>query len=354
VVLLRLGILVFAMVLLYLVFGYVAHRTMRAKLDARLAAAPSAPHSRSGTIITVDAWARSCGRGCVGGYRDYAARHGGTRPALGWRQIWSLLESSEARARSGSSPLEPQRLAGRIRAALAIDELVAGLDGRMLAVAELTQTSLSGVVERRLLFGDPEVGTFEALLLLPEAPGPHPAIIGLHGHRDNADIFADQYMGRRLARSGFVVLMPTLRAHDCSVNESLISLDLLRHGATLMGLKVYETLLLVRYLDSLTEVEPDRIGILGHSGGASIADLVVRVSDRFTAKVTDLRIDYDNRCGLLGVHCETVPGLIPLTDAIDDEEHLEMSSLEVPYGFSEARWRNRIENFFLSALDQKR
>jgi hypothetical protein len=353
VIALRLGSAALVVAILYLVFGYAAQRSLRAQLDERLEEARNDP-MRPGPVVAVDPWVRGCGKVCEGGYRDFVALHSGKAPSLGWRQTLKILRNSSGRDRSQSSPLERGRLAERIRSALAIDELLTGIDERVLVVAEITQRSLPGVVEHRLLFGDVEIGTFEALLLLPSTPGPHPAIIGLHGHRDDADVFAAEYMGHRLAGRGFVVLVPTLRAHDCSVGESLVALRLLRNGATLMGLKVYETLLLVKYLDSLSEVEPGRIGILGHSGGASIANLVVRLSDRFGAKVTDLRIDYDNRCGPLGVHCETVPAMIPLTEAIDDERLLSIPSLEVPYGFPEPASRKQIEAFFQTSLQPRR
>ena len=224
------------------------------------------------------------------------------------------------------------------------------MEKRLLLVSTLDERSVSGIAERRLLLGDPEVGTFEALLLLPPGPGPHAAIIGLHGHRERAREFAQVHLGYELARRGFVVLIPTIRAHDCSPIGTWISYELLRSNSTLLGLKVYEVLLLRKYLGSLEAVDSSRVGLLGHSGGSILASLAARAEEGFAAKVVDLPVMIRDRCGALGVHCQTVPQLVDLEAELNAENELAVPSLEVEYGFETPELRAKIEQFFEATL----
>lgn len=291
-----------------------------------------------------------CRRGCESGYWEFLSRHSAEPGVLTDSELSALLERADSAPMPKPRKLSSADLGRRVRQVLGIDFLLAGLEARPLTVSELDRRSGPGFVERRLLFDDPEVGSFEGLLLLPAAAGPHAAVIGLHGHRDDAETFAEDYLGRKLAGLGFVVLMPTFRLHDCSRAESKIAIELLKNGFTLMGFRVYETLLLANYLAHLEGVDAKRIGLIGHSGGSSVANLAVRVSDVFAAKVTDYQVDYRNRCRRDRVHCETLPALVPLSAQIASEHDLGIPYLKVPYKFQDAASIAAIESFFTTAL----
>ncbi len=289
--------------------------------------------ARSPNVIELPApWlARGCGGGCANAYLELVARY--------------------ARARGPATAVVEDPGGGRLRrrivASLAIGFLLDGLAERPLAVAVLDETRRpDGVIRRRLLFWDPAVGSFEASLLLPPGEGPFPAVIGLHGHRDDDEVFAEEYLGDRLARGGIAVLIPRLRAHDCSWRENRIARGLLEQGFTLMGLRVYETLLMHKYLEHSDAVDARRVGLLGHSGGSSTANLAVRVADRFRVYVVDYQVDYYNQCGPLDVHCESVPALVPLAAEINDSASLAVPHLLVPYKFPDPELRARIVEFF--------
>jgi len=171
-------------------------------------------------------------------------------------------------------------------------------------------------------------------------------VLGLHGHRHDDERFVREYLGEQLAARGYVVLAPRFRAHDCSLTENRIARKLLRRGFTLMGLHVYEALLMVKYLDSIATVDGSRIGLLGHSGGSSIANVLVRVSDRFSALVIDHEVDFRNRCGLLGLHCETVPGMFPLSADLNDRSTLMIPWVKLPYGYRSEEDRRAVFALF--------
>jgi hypothetical protein len=133
--------------------------------------------------------------------------------------------------------------------------------------------------------------------------------------------------------------------------ESDVAWTLLRGGFTLMGLRVYETLLVERYLRERARVDPARIGVVSHSGGSSTANLAVHLATQIAARVTDYEQDWRNRCQPFGlVHCETIPALFPLGPTIDDEARQPAPRLLVPYEFADPAIRAGILGFLEAHL----
>ncbi|MGM0578498.1 MAG: alpha/beta hydrolase family protein [Myxococcota bacterium] len=260
------------------------------------------------------------------------------------------IEEQLAAALDAPEP-EPTGLRGEALREAVLDVLNIGflVDGWLadLVVTRIREEDHGTYTERELLLEDPAIGTVEALLFVPGgAEEPLPAIVGLHGHGETKDVFVDAYMGRRLAEAGFVVLVPTLRVHNCSADENAVAIHLLRHGFTLMGLRAYEALLMARYQKAQPWVAPDRIGLYSHSGGSSTANLVVRISGCFAAQVTDYVQDYRNTCGPDDIHCETMPAMFPLSADVNDPSTLPIPRMKVPYAFEEPALRDNIEAFF--------
>jgi hypothetical protein len=333
------------------VYQDLGRQTARESLDAALAAADNAGLD---SVQVVEPWLSGCGRNCNGGYFDFIARHSRKPKVKSRHKVRTEIALTESFVRPEPLGLDAANLADRIRSGLAIDRLLDGIDQRQLLVATLEESTRDGIAQRRLLIGDPEVGSFKALLLMqPDESGAvvnRPAVLGLHGHKDSAKSFAEEYLGRELARQGFVVLIPELRFHNCGVSETNMAFKLLERGSTLLGLKVYESLLMARLLGSLEEVDGSRIGLLAHSGGGSIAEAAVRISDAFAAKVVDLKIEFRDQCGPLGVHCQTVPALAPLAADLKRDRDLPIPALTVPYRFEAPAVRAQIQSFFEAAL----
>ena len=180
--------------------------------------------------------------------------------------------------------------------------------------------------EEHLLLDEGDVTVDVTVLVPKDGVDVHPAIVGLHGHSDDAAGFVRRYMGQELARAGYLVIVPWSRAMDCGPEEEAVSLRLLRNGFALMGLRVEEALVAIRYLRERADVDRTRIGILGHSGGSSTANLVVRVTDWLAADVSDHVVDYRDLCEGR-VHCETVPALFAISADINDSGTLKIPHL---------------------------
>ncbi len=171
------------------------------------------------------------------------------------------------------------------------------------------------------------------MLIPKEKKNQSPAIIGLHGHGDTSLTFKNEYMGIDFVEQGFVVIMPSFRSMWC---DEKLSKELLLNGFTKMGFRVYETLLLIKYLTYLDEVDNDNIGIIGHSGGSSVAHLVVRITDSIKVQVSDHCTNWLDMCGDANkIHCETIPYLTYYSDEIQISDYVDIPVLKVPYGFGE-------------------
>jgi pimeloyl-ACP methyl ester carboxylesterase len=132
--------------------------------------------------------------------------------------------------------------------------------------------------ERDLGFDNPEDGAHLAgTLTIPEGPGPHPAVLLLSGsgaqNRDGALFWHRPFLvlADHFARHGIA----TLRFDDRGVGESTSSLA----EATVEKL-ARDAVAGVEALAGQPEIDPARIGVLGHSEGASVAALASTMSDK--------------------------------------------------------------------------
>ena len=193
--------------------------------------------------------------------------------------------------------------------------------------------------ERQLLFTDPYVGTFKGILLTPTAPAgvtlaPYPVVLALHGHSETAEKYRDSYFAREYPKNGIGILMLTSRVMEPWIGENGVSKKLLLNGFTLMGLHVYEGLVALKYLSCNPEVLPGKLGLIGHSGGSSAGNLLVRLApDRITAYVSDLTINYSMLDIPEPYHCETIPRVHPYYKLINDFSTLPVRALQVGYEY---------------------
>lgn len=128
------------------------------------------------------------------------------------------------------------------------------------------------------------------------------------------------------------MLIPTFRAINSDNLEENITFRLHSSGFTLMGLRVYETLLLIKYINAKKYLDGSAIGIMGHSAGSDTAMLVSRISPQIRAGVFDLLDDYlTGMSRLKGFHCQIVPGLSYYASAINDLATLSFPAKKIFY-----------------------
>lgn len=135
-----------------------------------------------------------------------------------------------------------------------------------------------------------------------------------------------------LARRGLVVIAPEVigfgdrelerdEQQEPALGNSCynLSVSLLMSGKTTAGLRVYEAMRAADYLTSREEVDPSRLGTMGHSGGGVIASLSAALDERIKASVIGI---YPNtyRGSILAMRhclCNYIPGILPHAEMPD-------------------------------------
>jgi dienelactone hydrolase len=155
---------------------------------------------------------------------------------------------------------------------------------------------------------------FAAYVLIPKhITTPLPAVIAIHGHgygsreivgllpngeKDSNEPGIHQHYAIQLVNRGLITIAPDVIGFgerrlaedvnkDADIANSCASLSsrMLLMGKTLAGFRVHEMLKVLDILSHMPEVDADRIGMMGFSGGALIAYLTAALDQRIRATV---------------------------------------------------------------------
>ena len=265
--------------------------------------------------------------------------------ALEYASLDSADELDERLVRASKTtreaePSSPAELETIVREALGVGFLFDGAETVPLEVTHLASVRNQRFLQHWLLLHDPWVGTFPVRVLAPadvdiSHPGDHPAILFLTGHLDTANSLLEEYDGLGFVDAGYTVVTIEARADDAGPVENLASRYLMVNGFTMMGLRVYEALLGLRFLQSLPGVDPTRVGLLGHSGGAAIVNATVRLHPAFAAAVIDHQGEHYSLADERYVLCETVLGLVGYDAILSDPSTSPVPMKRVEYGWPE-------------------
>ena len=159
------------------------------------------------------------------------------------------------------------------------------------------------------------------------SPSKVPAVLCVHGHWAGAK--QDPVVQARcigLAKLGFFVLcVDAFGAGERGIGKKLgeyhgemTGATLLPVGRPLSGIQVYENMRAVDYLRSRPEVDPDRIGITGASGGGNQSMYAGAFDERFRCVVPTCSVgNYQAYLSAACCMCEVVPGALKFTEEGD-------------------------------------
>lgn len=159
---------------------------------------------------------------------------------------------------------------------------------------------------------------------VPDLPGRLPAVLCVHGHWKGAK--QDPHVQARcigLARLGFFVLaVDAFGAGERGLGKALgeyhgemVAATLWPVGRPLSGLQVYENRRAVDYLLTRPEVDGNRLGITGASGGGNQSMYAGAFDERFKAVVPVCSVgNYQSYLGAACCMCEVVPGSLSFTE----------------------------------------
>lgn len=187
-----------------------------------------------------------------------------------------------------------------------------------------------------------------AYVLIPKNQSErHPAVIALHGHgfgcKDIVGMQPDgsenketpgyqKWFGLELVKQGFVVIAPELLGfgelrlpedqNDSDPNRSSchrMSTRLLLYGQTMGGLRTYQVLRTIDYLAERKEIDPERIGCMGISGGGMICMLAAALDERIKAAVISGYMNTFKDSIMSVHHCvdNFIPGLLKYAEMPD-------------------------------------
>jgi dienelactone hydrolase len=156
----------------------------------------------------------------------------------------------------------------------------------------------------------------------------HPAIVHPHGHwkhgrLENTDNYSAQRLCGNLARMGFVVFAYDMVGyndtrqlpHDFGSEREQL------WGFNPLAVQTWDSIRVVDFLASLPDVDKDRIGVTGASGGGTQTFLLTAVDDRIQAAVPVNMVSFIMQGGCV---CENAPGLRVATN------NVEIASLFAP------------------------
>ncbi|WP_166238635.1 dienelactone hydrolase family protein [Paenibacillus turpanensis] len=180
----------------------------------------------------------------------------------------------------------------------------------------LERDEVDGLIRERLEYTTAHGLRVPAYAVYPKealAKGKLPAVLAWHGHgygvRESVGYAVDGSSNKdnpgchnnfvlELAKKGLFVLTPEvvgfgsrkleedMSAPEANANSCyMLSVALLMAGKTLAGLRVFEAVRAADYLLSRDEIDPDRLGCIGFSGGGVIASLSSALDSRIKASV---------------------------------------------------------------------
>lgn len=269
-----------------------------------------------------------------------------------------LAEDSARFPFRATSRAEAEAWQAGCRAALAeavgfIDGPVAGWSGRATAPAvELVEEVDRGdFVRRKLLMATTPRTFMPVYLLRPKGvERPLPVVLAYHGHgygvKDCVGLWENgeerytpdgyhQDFAIALCRRGFLVAAPELagfgeRQNDYSYLDQQFGQGVpttchnaatyaFMLGKSLVGLRVRDSMRLLDWLGQSGEADPNRVGVMGISGGAALGFFHTCLDERIRACV--ISGYYTNwRDSILAMHhctCNYVPGLLNIGELTD-------------------------------------
>jgi cephalosporin-C deacetylase-like acetyl esterase len=178
-------------------------------------------------------------------------------------------------------------------------------------VGEINRTGYR--IEKLIFESIPEVYVTANLYLPTTGTPPYPAIITPLGHTDQAKAYRNyQYACQTLARKGYVVLafdpygqgersqylLPGTNRPRYSVTgeHTQAGRPLLLLGSGMARYRAWDGIRSIDYLLTRSEVDPQRIGCAGHSGGGTMTMYMMALDPRIQAAVV-VEGNYENVAG---------------------------------------------------------
>ncbi len=194
-----------------------------------------------------------------------------------------------------------------------------------LNIREKSKTAMKGYTIRNIVYQVRPGIYATANLYVPDGKGPFPGVINMLGHWRKAKIDSSgpQAVGHVLARAGYVCLTvdpwgagerSTVHG-DFEYHGGTLGASLMDVGETLLGLQVSDNMRGIDLLCSLAEVDPERIGATGASGGGNQTMWLSAVDERVKASVPVVSVgSFESYIMRSNCICELLPDGLTFTE----------------------------------------
>ena len=195
---------------------------------------------------------------------------------------------------------------------LNMNDLIAGRERIPLDIREISSETKSGFILKELEINSTPGRRIRVILALPSGEkNNRPAVVSIHGHGGKILSVYDEksiYKGfaTELARSGYVTVAPVVSQHVISEN-----------GRTLMGERLWDAMRCVDLLESLPEVNKNRIGCAGLSLGGEMAMWLGAMDTRIKATLSSGFLTVMDQMEKNHCQCWKFPGLRERADWAD-------------------------------------
>ena len=159
-----------------------------------------------------------------------------------------------------------------------------------------------------------------AIYVPTDARLPAPAILCPHGHWQNGHYHPEvQSRMIGLAKRGYVVLaLDKVGYNEREPQGPHRSRNLFLVGMSVQGIQVWDNMRAIDYLCTRDDVDPERIGCTGASGGGNQTMYVSSLDDRIKACAPVCSVEMAECYMHKGFcTCETTPGLLRFADLVD-------------------------------------
>ncbi|MBR2509749.1 MAG: acetylxylan esterase [Lentisphaeria bacterium] len=153
---------------------------------------------------------------------------------------------------------------------------------------------INGITIKNVIYESRKDYPVTALLFMPEGQGKHPASLVLCGHAENGKACGTyQVVAMNLCKQGFVVLLidPLSQGErhqfvglgynlNCCLEHNMQGKQQYLAGEYFGAWRAWDAIRGIDYLMTLPEVDTDRIGVTGNSGGGTMTTFVNALDDR--------------------------------------------------------------------------
>lgn len=260
-------------------------------------------------------------------------------------------------------------------------ELLGGFPDRVPLEAEiLERREFDSYIRERVVFNSaPDVSVVGYLLIPKEVEFPVPGVVALHGHgygkddvvgiwEDGTDrTIPDGYQkdfGISLVKSGFVTFAieqacfgerrePEDIAKDKYQSSCRkVSFWAMLLGKTVIGMRVWDVMRAIDYLETRKEVKTSSIGVMGISGGGMTSLFSSALDERVKAVVVSgyLNTFKDSILSIYHCECNYIPGILKYAEMYDIASLIAPRALLVESGTKDNIFPIKATEFSISKI----